>query len=82
MKDTIRLEKIPGEDAYKVFSSHTYIGDARPDYDEKYSLTPYGHGTESLGPILDNLEDINIRINELVVYETSRGRFILEPVEH
>ena len=39
-------------------------------------------GPESLGPILDYLEDINIRINELVKYETSRGRFILEPVEH
>ena len=82
MKDTIRLEKIPGEDAYKVFSSYTYIGDARPDYDGKYSLTPYGREPESLGPILDNLEDINIRINELVEYETSHGRFILEPVEH
>ena len=82
MKDTIRLEKITGEDAYKVFSSHTYIGDARLDYDGKYNLTPYSRGPESLGPILDNLEDINIRISELVKYETSRGRFILEPVEH
>ena len=40
MKDTIRLEKIPGEDACKVFSSHTYIGDARLEYDGNYSLTP------------------------------------------
>ena len=82
MKDKIRLEKIPGEDAYKVFSSYTYIGDARRDYDEKYSLTPYSREPESVGPILNNLEDINIRINELVEYETSRGRFVLEPVQH
>lgn len=73
MKGTIRLEKIPGEDAYKVFSSHTYIGDARPDYDEKYSLTPFSHGPEGLRPILDNLEDINVRLIELVEHETSRG---------
>ena len=82
MKGTIRLEKIPGEDAYKVFSSYRYIGDARPDYDEKYSLTPYSHGPERVGAIRDNPEDIRIRINELVVYEALRARFILEPVQH
>ena len=82
MKYTIRLEKISGEDAHKVFSSQTYIGDARLDYDGKYSLTPYSRGPEIPGPILDNLEDINIRINELANDEFSQGRFILKPVEH
>lgn len=68
MKDIIRLEKIPGKDAYKVFSNHNRIGYARPEHNGEYSLTAYGHGPNSLSPTLDNLEDINIRINELVKY--------------
>ena len=61
----ITVEKIPGEDAYKVFLNQNPIGYAWP-HDGKYTLTVYGHGSDSVVPILGNLEHINTRINELI----------------